>query len=344
MPLIHARDAPITRIFIDNASATSTTTVIRAAPTGATQRPHPVPVPAIAAGVVGGAILAILVTVGWVCWGKSIKRSSIKQMREAVRSFFSLLPSPPPPLITHPPQESLRRTRQNTQQNALVSKQRTDSYQQLYAPPSASEKKIKFAHDEPWHIDAPSKSVFPGRHFTTHFMPAHLRPPPKPTPTPTPSAPKPLRSVKGSAQLAALASEQKQEQIPTPPPTPPTLLVQPPPRPKKSKQRMSHKPSDISSVSMYSTASGEERQPRIAGNLLLAALGNLGGGGDRTSGVSSRWSLISRWTQGIQPNQTQTGGGEVDGSNRQSRASNKSQASSQGASVDSSGMPVGVAY
>lgn len=150
-------------------------------------------------------------------------------------------------------------------------------------------------------------------------MPAHLMRPP------APSKPKPLRSVKGSTHLAALAAEQ----TPTPPPTPPG--GQPPPLPKKSKQRITHKPSDISSVSMYSTASGEEHQPRVPSNLLLAALGNLGGGGDRTSGVSSRWSLISRWTQGVQP---QAGGG----SNRQS------QASSQGASVDSSGMPVGVAY
>lgn len=90
MPLVHDRDIPVlTHLFVDHVSTTTTT--IRASPTGAVQKhPHPIPVAAIAAGVVGGAILAILVTIGWVCWGKSIKRSNVKQMREAVRSFFFL--------------------------------------------------------------------------------------------------------------------------------------------------------------------------------------------------------------------------------------------------------------
>lgn len=102
MPLVHDRDFPaqpspiLTRLFIDHATPTTTTTIIRASPTGATQKhTHPVPVAAIAAGVVGGAILAVLVTIGWVCWGKSIKRSNIKQMREAVRSLFLASLSPP---------------------------------------------------------------------------------------------------------------------------------------------------------------------------------------------------------------------------------------------------------
>jgi hypothetical protein len=186
-------------------------------------------------------------------------------------------------------------------------------YRPLYAPPL--DKKVTFAGpDEPkfdtWHLDAPSKSVFPGRHFTTQFMPAHLKP----------SKPRPLRSVKGSPHLGALAADQ----------VPPLPQMLPPP-----KQRIVHKPSDISSASVYSTASGEERVARgVPANLILAALGGLGGGGDRSSGVSSRWSLISRWTQGVQG----AGGG---GENRQSQTSNSSV---YPASVDSSGVPIGVAY
>ena len=44
-----------------------------------------IPVAAIVGGVVAGMLLAILVTAGWVYWGKSIKRKSAKEQREAVR-------------------------------------------------------------------------------------------------------------------------------------------------------------------------------------------------------------------------------------------------------------------
>jgi hypothetical protein len=87
MPFIQERQpapqATPTRAFV------TTTTTIRASPTpGPTQKPSPsIPVGAIAGGVAGGALLAILVTFGWVCWGKSIKRSQAKQIKEAVRPF-----------------------------------------------------------------------------------------------------------------------------------------------------------------------------------------------------------------------------------------------------------------
>jgi hypothetical protein len=51
-----------------------------------------VPVAAIAGGVVAGALLAIIATIGWIWWGRSLDRSAAKQRREAVRfSLYSRL-------------------------------------------------------------------------------------------------------------------------------------------------------------------------------------------------------------------------------------------------------------
>lgn len=44
----------------------------------------PVPVPAIVGGVIAGILLALILTAGWVCWGKSIKRTAAKQQSEVV--------------------------------------------------------------------------------------------------------------------------------------------------------------------------------------------------------------------------------------------------------------------
>jgi hypothetical protein len=43
-----------------------------------------IPVAAIVGGVVAGMLLAVMVSAGWVCWGKSIRRSAAKRQREAV--------------------------------------------------------------------------------------------------------------------------------------------------------------------------------------------------------------------------------------------------------------------
>lgn len=46
----------------------------------------PLPVAAIIGGVIAGMLLAFIITAGWVCWGKSIKRTAAKKRREAVSS------------------------------------------------------------------------------------------------------------------------------------------------------------------------------------------------------------------------------------------------------------------
>jgi hypothetical protein len=49
---------------------------------------EPVPVGAIVGGVVAGILLAVIVAVGWIYWGKSIRRTVARQQSEAVSSRF----------------------------------------------------------------------------------------------------------------------------------------------------------------------------------------------------------------------------------------------------------------
>lgn len=44
-----------------------------------------VPVAAIVGGALAGILLAVMASVGWVYWGKSIKRKTMKRHTEAVR-------------------------------------------------------------------------------------------------------------------------------------------------------------------------------------------------------------------------------------------------------------------
>ena len=49
-----------------------------------------VPVAAIVGGAVAGMLLAIIVTAGWVYWGKSIKRKMARERMDTVRSSHRL--------------------------------------------------------------------------------------------------------------------------------------------------------------------------------------------------------------------------------------------------------------
>jgi hypothetical protein len=43
---------------------------------------------AVIGGAIAGAVLAVAVTVGWICWGRRIKRDRQKQQEELVREAF----------------------------------------------------------------------------------------------------------------------------------------------------------------------------------------------------------------------------------------------------------------
>ena len=47
---------------------------------------QPIPIAAIVGGIIGGASLAVLVSTGWICWGKSLKRKRLKERLEIVSS------------------------------------------------------------------------------------------------------------------------------------------------------------------------------------------------------------------------------------------------------------------
>ncbi|KAJ3761862.1 hypothetical protein EV360DRAFT_79868 [Lentinula raphanica] len=82
-----------------------------------------VPVAAIAGGVTAGALLAVALVIGWIVWGRSIKRQKAKEQREA---------------------DDLRITKQNTMKNASTfSKPRDFSYRPLFWPPSDTQ--VRFA-------------------------------------------------------------------------------------------------------------------------------------------------------------------------------------------------------
>ncbi|PFH47678.1 hypothetical protein AMATHDRAFT_50127 [Amanita thiersii Skay4041] len=103
-----------------------TTTTVIATSTNLTFPPestkHPIPIAAIAGGVAGGALLATLVTVGWIWWGKSIKKSQVQQRHEV---------------------ESRLQTLRNTRHNASISQPQIDTYLPLVNRPP--EPKVKFA-------------------------------------------------------------------------------------------------------------------------------------------------------------------------------------------------------
>ncbi|KAJ3840471.1 hypothetical protein F5878DRAFT_68367 [Lentinula raphanica] len=125
-------DVTTTTVF---ASSSATPTVSN------DNRSSSVPVAAIAGGVTAGALLAVALVIGWIVWGRSIKRQKAKEQREAVslvrchvyrmaqKNFL---------------QDDLRITKQNTMKNASTfSKPRDYSYRPLFWPPSDTQ--VRFA-------------------------------------------------------------------------------------------------------------------------------------------------------------------------------------------------------
>lgn len=95
--------------------------------------------------------------------------------------------------------------------------------------------------------------------------------------------------------------------------------------------KIAHKPSTVSSASVYSTESGEEHQLRAPPNLILAATGGLDvdSRGVQRSVTSSNRSLLSRMAHGVQGNTP--------------RHSQTSTSAYTTLSRDSSGAPIGMA-
>ncbi|KAJ3998041.1 hypothetical protein F5050DRAFT_1300677 [Lentinula boryana] len=107
-------DVTTTTVFASS-SATPTLSIER--------KSSSVPVAAVAGGVTAGALLAVAIVIGWIVWGRSIKRQKAKQQREA---------------------DELRITKDNTMKNASTfSRPRHYSYRPLFWPPSDTQ--VRFA-------------------------------------------------------------------------------------------------------------------------------------------------------------------------------------------------------
>ncbi|KAJ7285570.1 hypothetical protein C8J57DRAFT_641091 [Mycena rebaudengoi] len=86
-----------------------------------------IPVGSIVGGMAGGVVLALLLTAGWILWGKALRRTKEKQQRET---------------------DALRRTKSNTRYNASAL---SKTWGEVYRPgraPHASETRVKFTSEK----------------------------------------------------------------------------------------------------------------------------------------------------------------------------------------------------
>jgi len=259
---------PVTTV-VNNITEIITATVF-VGPTDAptTSSKSSVPIAAVAGGVLAGIFLAILVAIGWMCWGRAIRRAQLKQRRQA---------------------EELKRTTENTLQNARISRPRVHAYRPLFGRPA--EQKVSFAGS----VDkAPDKGIprkpSPGRRTLEKKRKDPHRPisiPPIPISSLVVDGPS--ESTKEAAKAVDPgpigADKLKENRI--------ANLV--------PSKRLPQKPSILDSVSAHSRTADD--QGRAHSNLIVAAFGTLGNSveaalnrnsyGDRQSG-SSGWSIFSR--------------------------------------------------
>ncbi|TFK72580.1 hypothetical protein BDN72DRAFT_836142 [Pluteus cervinus] len=245
-----------------------------------------VPVGAIAGGICAGAFLAILLTAAWIYWGRTIDRSAARHQKETEENRE---------------QENRRPATLIKPQSIVKSPDTPSTASSLSPSPSPAMppglgkagKKVTFAPktDE---ATTPSQPKPGARPLAPAISKAPSREQPvvvdfginlsaKTTPGPAtestiPGAsqgqPLPRISVVNQAELGMAL------QVPAPSPL------------RHEISQISHKASTVSSSSVYSTASGEERQSRVPSNLILAALGSLDRGGN-TSGEGTRNSTAS---------------------------------------------------
>jgi len=258
--------------------------------------------------VVAGMSLAVIVALGWVYWGKSIKRRVARQRSEA---------------------EAFHKTNFNTMRNATASKPRLETYTPLFSRPA--EKKIRFAGDDgkvdrkvdnEWRPDQPSPTLVNHQEVATSHAPPGV--------VPNVSKPKLSRSVKGSQRFSplALAAATKDR-----------LSIASLRESASFGGGISHRQSTIDSASMYSTASGEERGVWTLSDPILAAL-NLGS----LESVDPAFRSSSRGTDRnspTSPSRTDYPAVDQEIPNRHSQASS---GSGKRPAVDENGTFIGMAY
>jgi len=201
----------------------------------------------------------VAAVIAWHLWGRSIKRKETEKRKRAF-AFFQV--------------------RENTRRNASTLSRPNDSYRP--SSTSINERKVKFVSLHPRTASNDSSATAASEKESTDTVlsvPPPARPlsyaPARPSPLaksvtppdelPSPSAepsapllserPNPSRNDTDASKASTLTAPSSWR-------TPAAL--EPP--------RLSHKSSNASSVSMYSTQSGEERQIRAPPSLIMAAL------------------------------------------------------------------------
>ncbi|TCD60268.1 hypothetical protein EIP91_010447 [Steccherinum ochraceum] len=219
----------------------STTTVFpkgTALPVATVHRSQ-LPLASIIGGAVAGVALAIVVVIGWVWWGKCIERGKRKERAKMLAAL---------------------EVRENTRRNASSTHIRSSS-EHSYGPSVMNreqKRSIKFASGSSTASTTPlTRDVEKGPLLED-------RVPPSPGPQPLTYIPHRRSPLISSTQLAKA----------TAPSIPPRLPLRASPA-IVSDLQSAHRGSLVSTPSIYSTQSGEDRQMEVPPSLLAAALGYL---------------------------------------------------------------------
>jgi len=282
--------------------------------TGATQRTKSsVPVAPIAGGAAGGVVLAVAIVVAWVWWGKCIKRKTLKerqatlarlQVRENTRrnassGSFTTLPN------------SSRASRREKKVSFASTPASAASTLKGTAPDLKEDPSEKTPQSDPpakGPVNA-HKPVRPSplgransRNEQAPLLPVSRAPssrpatppqspfkdsaaPPRPRRRSHDTAPRPTRRppqdaampfpTQSSKPAPLAAPAQPARPGPAQSPSPSSSPVQPFLKRPLANREVTHKASAASSMSAYSTESGEERQKRVSTSLVMAALGHM---------------------------------------------------------------------
>ncbi|KAI0340145.1 hypothetical protein BDW22DRAFT_1431181 [Trametopsis cervina] len=212
----------------------------------------------IVGGVVGGVLLAIAAVLAWHWWGKSIKHKEAEKKREAL---------------------AFLKVRENTRKNAQAALEKGHAD---YVPPSTlrAERTVKFSsssaesnqstvksymsyekekdHDDAVMDTPPAAS----RPISRIFAHAPARPSPLAKSATAPPVPPPRARHAVPPPAARRTPSPESDDQPTELPSQIAGLKVPP---------LVHKTSKASSMSVYSTQSGEEHQQLVPPSLIMAA-------------------------------------------------------------------------
>ncbi|PSR75129.1 hypothetical protein PHLCEN_2v9314 [Hermanssonia centrifuga] len=248
-----------TTTIFPNATAASTST-----PSSGNNRSSTIPIAAIAGGAAAGVFLAVVAVLFWHWWGRSIKRKEDRERNDAF-DFLQL--------------------RENTRRNAsnLVA-HHYSSYRPSFSM-HKHERKVAFvpSSNGPMEERSSEKEKQGTLHNRTNCLvrtSTHIS---TSATTASANAPETRRVVRSSvpSPLSQRGSPPEEMRLPRPLARERAVPSDPAATNRRSTimsleaPSLVHKSSNVSSASIYSTQSGEERQVRAPPSLIMAAFGRL---------------------------------------------------------------------